>query len=114
VYSGPASRRQSVVDAAPRRASFVSGETASLPTSTVDTNGAPLQKTKSGSNEGTKVLGKVEEVEEGKAIWFSTREETLSKLELPFRARQTYRSLLQRQTLRPTRCRFTDDHSCLV
>ncbi|KAK1923782.1 inositol hexakisphosphate-domain-containing protein [Papiliotrema laurentii] len=39
--------------------------------------GAPLQKTISAAADGSRALGTVEGVEKGRAIWFSTREETL-------------------------------------
>lgn len=41
--------------------------------------GAPLQKTISAAADGSRALGTVEGVEKGRAIWFSTREETLSE-----------------------------------
>lgn len=79
--SRPTSRRPSA--AAPdlgRRSSAAS----SPPVQHAGLDGIPLHKTVSSpvvglEGGGTKGLGKVEEADEGKAIWFSTREETLSE-----------------------------------
>ena len=88
VYSHSSSRRPSVADAPPRRSSFVTEGKPTPPAQNAALDGGPLHKTKSGPNEGSKALGKVEEVEEGKAIWFSTREETLSELVWTVRKRE--------------------------
>ena len=78
--SRPDSRRPSAVAPDPGRRMSA---TNSPPVQHAGLDGYPLQKTVSSpivSAEvgGTRGLGRVEEAEEGKAIWFSTREETLS------------------------------------